>query len=341
VLEDQEIRPVGSAQDIKLDLLIISSSNVDLDQLVKAGKFREDLYQRLMVVTLKLPPLRDRKDDLPLLARFFIKRYAREFGKTMQDIAPAALERLRDYGWPGNVRELRNIIERAVLIADGDVIEDRPSSPPGTFPAPRSAMIIYEEVIAFLKKIPPFQFLDPQALELVVGNLSMEFYPRDTIILKQYGPPSDSVRIIKKGSVKVLMAAEFGGEEVVIDYKGEGDTFGFLSLIGKDKQRTTVVAIDDTLCYILNKEGVHKLLEISPAFTEYYMSYLSRYVDRTYQEMYGKSLSYGSGDRFLFTTPVEDLAVAPITVREKASIREAARIMVEKKNQFSHRGQRP
>jgi DNA-binding NtrC family response regulator len=124
-LEDQEIRPVGSDQDIKLDLLIISSSNVDLEQLVLAGKFREDLYQRLMVVTLKLPPLRDRKDDLPLLARFFIKRYAREFGKTVQDIAPGALDHLRDYHWPGNVRELRNIIERAVLIVDGAVIEDR------------------------------------------------------------------------------------------------------------------------------------------------------------------------------------------------------------------------
>jgi len=192
-------------------------------------------------------------------------------------------------------------------------------------------MIIYEEVLAFLKKIPPFQFLDDPTLEMVVGNLSMDFYPRDTVILKQYGPPSDSVRIIKKGSVKVLMASEVGGEEVVIEYKGEGDTFGFLSLIGKDKQRTTVVAMDDTLCYVLNREGVYKLLETSPAFTEYYMSYLSRYVDRTYQEMYNKSVAYTSGDRLLFATPVEEVAVPPITVSERASIQEAARVMVANK----------
>lgn len=192
-------------------------------------------------------------------------------------------------------------------------------------------MIIYEEVIAFLKKIPPFQFLDDSTLDMVVGNLSLDFYPRDSIILKQYGTPSDSVRIIKKGSVKVLMASEVGGEEVVIEYKGEGDTFGFLSLIGKDKQRTTVMAMDDTLCYVLNREGVYKLLETSPAFTEYYMSYLSRYVDRTYQEMYNKGVAYSSGDRLLFATPVEDIAVPPVTVREQASIQAAAQVMVDNK----------
>jgi CBS domain-containing protein len=192
-------------------------------------------------------------------------------------------------------------------------------------------MIIYDEVIHFLKGIPPFQFLDEAALEMVVANLSMEFYPKDMVILKQYGPPSDSVRIIKKGAVKVLMASEMGAEEVVMDFKGEGDTFGFLSLIGKDKQRTTVVAIDDTLCYILSKEGVFKLLENSPTFNEYYMAYLSRYVDRTYQEMYNKSLSYGSGDRFLFATPVGEVAVNPITVKESATIQDAAQVMVYKK----------
>lgn len=192
-------------------------------------------------------------------------------------------------------------------------------------------MIIYDEVISFLKRVPPFQFLDEPALEMVVANLSLEFYPKDMVILKQYGTPSDSVRIIKKGAVKVLMASEAGAEEVVMDYKGEGDTFGFLSLIGKDKQRTTVVAIDDTLCYVLSKAGVHKLLEISPAFTEYYMAYLSRYVDRTYQEMYSKSLSYSSGDRFLFATPVGEVAVKPITIGQEQSIQEAARVMVQRK----------
>jgi DNA-binding NtrC family response regulator len=122
VLEDQEVRPVGGAQGIKIDLLVISSSNQDLADLVNAGRFREDLYQRLKVVTLKIPPLRDRKEDLELLSRFFIQRYAKIFGKTIKDIDPEALEEFRNYDWPGNVRELRTILERAVLIASGEVI---------------------------------------------------------------------------------------------------------------------------------------------------------------------------------------------------------------------------
>ena len=101
VLEDQEVRPVGGAQGIKVDLLVISSSNLDLGDLVRAGQFREDLYQRLKVVTLKIPPLRDRKEDLELLARFFLRRYAREFGKTIKDLDPQALEQFRGYDWPG------------------------------------------------------------------------------------------------------------------------------------------------------------------------------------------------------------------------------------------------
>jgi CBS domain-containing protein len=192
-------------------------------------------------------------------------------------------------------------------------------------------MIIYDEVLHFLKGIPPFQFLDESSLEMVVANLSMDFYPKNSIILKQYGAPSDSLRIIKKGAVKVLMATDLGAEEVVIDFKGEGDTFGFLSLIGKDKQRTTVMAIDDTLCYVLSKDGVFKLLENSPTFNEFYMAYLSRYVDRTYQEMYNKSLTYVSADRVLFSTPVGQVAVPPITVPESATIQEAAQLMVRHK----------
>jgi DNA-binding NtrC family response regulator len=122
VLEDQEVRPLGGTQGIKIDLLVISSSNLDLRDLVKAGQFREDLYQRLKVVTLKIPPLRERKEDLELLARFFMRRYAREFGKTIKDLDPQALEQFRGYDWPGNVRELRTIMERAALITGGEVI---------------------------------------------------------------------------------------------------------------------------------------------------------------------------------------------------------------------------
>jgi len=125
VLEDQEVRPVGGSQGIKIDLLVISSSNLDLGNLVQTGQFREDLYQRLKVVTLKIPSLRERKEDLELLARFFMRRYAREFGKTIQDLDPQVLEQFRGYDWPGNVRELRTIMERAALITSEEVIGPR------------------------------------------------------------------------------------------------------------------------------------------------------------------------------------------------------------------------
>jgi CBS domain-containing protein len=190
--------------------------------------------------------------------------------------------------------------------------------------------MIVEDVLSFLKGIPPFQFLEESDLRKTAGDLSMEFYPKDTVILKQNGPPSDCLRVIKKGAVKVLMGDETG-EEVVIEYKGEGDNFGFLSLIGKDRQRTTVIAVEDTLCYILDEKRVGRLIESSPAFNEYFMAYLSRYVDRTYQEMHQRNSLYSDSDRLLFTTPVGSIAIPLITVSEKSSIQEAARVMARHK----------
>jgi CBS domain-containing protein len=187
--------------------------------------------------------------------------------------------------------------------------------------------MVIEEVINFLKKEPPFQFLDDTTLKSVAGSVSMEFYPRDTVILRQDGPASKSLRIIKKGAVKVLMKSE-EGEDVAVDYKGEGDNFGFLSLIGKDRQKTSVIAVDDTICYILEKEKVLRLLEISPSFTEYFMSYLSRYVDRTYREMQTRSLFSRSSDRYLFATRVGDITTPVVTVSEDTTIQEAAKAMV-------------
>lgn len=190
--------------------------------------------------------------------------------------------------------------------------------------------MILEDVLDFLNSNPPFQLLDAATLKNLAGKMSMDYYPKDTVILKQDGPPSEALRLIKKGGVKVAIRSE-DGEEVVMDYKGEGDTFGFLSLIGNDKQKTTVITIDDTICYTINREMVLKLIETSPAFAEYFMSYLSRYVDRTYREMQNKGLFYGSSERFLFSTPVGDIASDAITVNEEVSIQEAAQIMVNHK----------
>jgi len=187
---------------------------------------------------------------------------------------------------------------------------------------------ILEDVVAFLKKVPPFQFLDDANLQSVARNLSLEFYPKDTIILKQDGLPSDALRIIKKGGVKVSMVSPEGGE-VVIDYRGEGDTFGFLSLVGKDRIRSNITAVDDTLCYLLGKEMLLKLLDSQLSFTEYFLkSHITKYIDRTYREMQDKSMFYGGSDRLLFTTRVGDMGIKDVvSTREDTTIREAAQIM--------------
>jgi CBS domain-containing protein len=190
--------------------------------------------------------------------------------------------------------------------------------------------MILEDALEFLKGIPPFQYLEADLLKKTAGELSLEFFPRGTVILKQNGPPSDCLRIIKKGAVQVLMEAD-DGDEVLMEVKSEGDNFGFLSMIGKDRQRTTVKVVEDALCYILNQERVRRLLEASPPFNEYFMAYLSRYVDRTYQEMHQRSSFYGSSDRLLFTTPVGNIAIPLVTVPEGTSIQEAAQVMARHK----------
>jgi formate hydrogenlyase transcriptional activator len=123
VLQEREIEPVGSSQPRKVDVRVIAATNRDLEQEVAAGRFRADLYFRLNVVPVLIPPLREREGDVALLACFFADRFAREFGKRIERIAPEALERLAAYRWPGNVRELSNVIERTVVLARGPLLD--------------------------------------------------------------------------------------------------------------------------------------------------------------------------------------------------------------------------
>ncbi|MGE5808726.1 MAG: DUF294 nucleotidyltransferase-like domain-containing protein [Nitrospirota bacterium] len=192
--------------------------------------------------------------------------------------------------------------------------------------------MILDDVVAFLRKVPPFQFLDDENLHTVARNLSMEFYPKGMLILKQDDPPSDSLRIIKKGGVKVAMATE-DREEMVIDYRGEGDTFGFMSLVGRDRVRSNVWAVDDTICYLLGKEMLLKLLDSQLSFTEYFLkSHITKYIDRTYREMQDKSMFYGGSDRLLFTTRVGDMGIKDVvSTLEDTTIRAAAQLMSEKR----------
>ncbi len=189
-------------------------------------------------------------------------------------------------------------------------------------------MVITEDLIDFLKSVPPFQFLDEKSLQGIVGDVSMEFYPKGTTILHQDGPPSEYLRIIKKGAVKVFITPE-KGEEVLIDYRSEGESFGLLSLVGGDKSRATVVSVEDTICYLFGKSAVLKLVDLHPSFTEYFFkSFLNKYIDKTYKEMHNKSLLFGGGDKPLFTTPVGEIATKKVmSAPQEISIREGAELM--------------
>ncbi|MGC2064131.1 MAG: sigma-54 dependent transcriptional regulator [Thermodesulfovibrionales bacterium] len=122
VLQDKEIRRLGGKDSIKVDVRIIAATNKDLEKEMSKGSFREDLYYRLKVVTIELPPLRERRTDIPDLAEFFANKYSKEFGKRIRNIDSATIKALCDYSWPGNIRHLESVVERAVLMCDGDVI---------------------------------------------------------------------------------------------------------------------------------------------------------------------------------------------------------------------------
>ncbi len=121
-LHDQEYRPLGARKAVKADVRIIAASNGNMDELLGSGRFRQDLFYRLNVLPLRLPPLRQRKEDIPLLARHFVAKYVAKTDGHARDIAPAALQRLSLHDWPGNVRELENVIERAVMLSTNEVI---------------------------------------------------------------------------------------------------------------------------------------------------------------------------------------------------------------------------
>jgi two-component system response regulator PilR (NtrC family) len=122
VVQEKTFRRIGGAEDIKVDVRIISATNQNLSERIKKGDFREDLYFRLNVIPINMPPLRERKEDIPLLTRHFIEKYAREFGKEVRMISVYAMELLMEYTFPGNIRELENIIERGVAMETSNII---------------------------------------------------------------------------------------------------------------------------------------------------------------------------------------------------------------------------
>jgi DNA-binding NtrC family response regulator len=125
VVEEREIERLGGSERIPVDVRILSATHKDLTSEIAAGRFREDLYYRLRVVTIELPPLRERPDDIPLLARVFCARVATVYHSDCREIAPEAMNLLLEYPWPGNVRELRNVIERSVILCEGGMLRTK------------------------------------------------------------------------------------------------------------------------------------------------------------------------------------------------------------------------
>ncbi|MGE0446629.1 MAG: sigma-54-dependent transcriptional regulator [Vicinamibacterales bacterium] len=160
VMQEREFMRLGGMETIKVDVRIVAATNCDLKQMVEDGRFREDLYYRLHVINVVLPPLRERKEDIPVLAHHFLEKYGKENEKTGVELAPEALDLLVDYDWPGNVRELENVMERAVVLSPGsrigtELIPDNVKMPPA-FAIPKFVVppegISFKDVITNVEK---------------------------------------------------------------------------------------------------------------------------------------------------------------------------------------------
>ena len=159
VIQERDFMRLGGMETIKVDVRIIAATNVDLRQMMEEGKFREDLFYRLHVISIQLPPLRDRKDDVPLLVHHFLEKYGEENRKSGLELTPEALDLLTEYDWPGNVRELENVIERAVVLTPGtrigvELIPDHVRKAPN-FQMPQ--FVVPPEGISFKDVITDFE----------------------------------------------------------------------------------------------------------------------------------------------------------------------------------------
>jgi DNA-binding NtrC family response regulator len=163
-IQEGEIDPVGSRRPVKVNIRLVSATNRNMIEMVKAGQFREDLYYRLNVYPIMVPPLRDRKEDIPALVDHFITRFAAEEGRKVRTITAEALDLLRDYGWPGNVRQLENTVFRAIVLCEGDILEIQ------DFPQIASLVEGYEIKIPPAPPLPAKPQL-PQGAAAIAGGM--------------------------------------------------------------------------------------------------------------------------------------------------------------------------
>jgi len=191
VIEERRFKRIGGTQEITVDVRIIAATNRDLEQAINDGEFRPDLYYRLNVIPIRLPPLRERKEDIPLLARHFAAHYAKQFGKQVTDINPEAEQLLTNYNWPGNVRELRNAMERAVLLCKERVITKEDLFPLGSSPDSQDSSLAAVEkshILSVLRQCNGNKTHAAQILGVSVETLRRRLrewgleYPSDTTI---------------------------------------------------------------------------------------------------------------------------------------------------------------
>ncbi|HHF09433.1 MAG TPA: sigma-54-dependent Fis family transcriptional regulator, partial [Candidatus Atribacteria bacterium] len=172
VLQEKTFERVGGVNPINVDVRIIAATNRNLKEMVQEGTFREDLYYRLNVVPIKLPPLRERREDIPLLCDFLIKKHAEKLHKKVKGITPQALRMLKRYHWPGNVRELDNVIERAVILTKDEMIK---AEDIWIFDAPREVRLktLREMEEEYIRKVLEYVEFDKEKAALVL-DISQE-----------------------------------------------------------------------------------------------------------------------------------------------------------------------
>ena len=170
VLQEKEFERVGGTRTLKVDVRIIAATNRDLEKAISSGVFREDLFYRLNVISIPLPPLRDRREDIRELTIHFLKKFSREMGKSIRNIDPGAMDALKAYHWPGNIRELANVLERAVVLGERETISvnDLPQNLDPSEPAParRTETALPQEMGEIEKQ------RIVEALEMAKGNKS-------------------------------------------------------------------------------------------------------------------------------------------------------------------------
>jgi DNA-binding NtrC family response regulator len=218
--EEQRIRRLGSTRDVEVDVRVVAATNMSLGSGIAEGRFREDLYYRLMVVPLFVPPLRERKEDIPLLASHFLDQFNKKFRKHFEGVRPDALKRMTSYQWPGNVRELRNAIERIVLLEDGPYFESwmLPWSTPGAPPAPplpqEKAPGIPAEDDLHLERIELRALM--KAMERTGGNISRAArvlgVSRDTVRnrMKRYGVKVETRLSVDSPDARAVLDPDHG-----------------------------------------------------------------------------------------------------------------------------------